>query len=84
MDDEIKLQILDRVKYIAENFDTLELVDMVTLFVACATMFELHSEHEPFYASYLKIVRQMVIAKERGASLDEPVHRLIEKIERQV
>ena len=82
--DEIKLRILDRVKYIAEHFDSLDLVDMVTLFVACATMFDVHSEHEPFYSSYLKIVRQMVLAKQLGASLDEPVYRLIEKIEHQM
>ncbi|WZU00577.1 hypothetical protein MGH68_13650 [Erysipelothrix sp. D19-032] len=35
MDKEIQIEILDRVKYIVEHFETLTLIEIATLFVVC-------------------------------------------------
>ncbi|CAM4298730.1 hypothetical protein H9L01_01515 [Erysipelothrix inopinata] len=61
MNDDRKIIILDRVKYIAEHFDELSDIDLITLFVACATLFE--ETDTKFYQSFIRVMQQTVQAK---------------------
>ncbi len=74
MEKEIQIEILDRVKYIAEHFETLTLIEIATLFVAAATLFT--DTKNQFYYSYLKVMQQTLAAKQTNRQMGDEVKQL--------